>query len=426
MKTLVFLLWADVRHHSRRLMLVGLGLTLATTLFVLLCALGLGLRQGLLQQWGQKLPGHMVEVKPQSVQVGPLELSLGGLLGDAPLTLAHLEALRHLPHVRAAHPVLDVSLPMAAEGGAALFGRPLTTQIFMSALPEALVGDAFADRPQGPIPVVLHDSLVALYNGTVASALQTPQLSPEALVGLSFDLVMGRSPLMPTAGEGLRGRHRAKIVGLSPFALPLGISVPWQAGQRLLQTYGGAQQGDDQPLRAVLLEVDEAQALPSLQREVATLGLHIDNHAQEVADLLSTMVVVLGMFGLLGLLLTGVAMVYAFGGYVEARGRELALVRTVGATPTFVLTWMLVEALCLGLLSGGLGTALAAACVQGGPHFWGPALEHVPLLPKPLLLMPWPLGAAAVALTASTAVLGALGPAWRGARSPLCEPTHAG
>jgi predicted lysophospholipase L1 biosynthesis ABC-type transport system permease subunit len=193
-----------------------------------------------------------------------------------------------------------------------------------------------------------------------------------------------------------------------------------------LHSYGGAPQGDDAPLRSVLLEADDIQALPSLRQEVAALGLHVDDHAQEVADLLSAGVAVLALFGLLGLMLTGVAMVYAFGGYVEARGRELALVRTVGATPGFVLTWMLLEALGLGLLAGGLGTAVAATCVYGGPKLWGPALAQVPLLPKPLLLMPWPLGAAAVAVTALTAVLGALGPAWRGARSPLSDPTHPG
>ncbi len=429
MKALLKLLWADVRHHGRRLLLVASGLTLATTLFVLLCALGLGVRLGLLQQWGENLPGHMVEVKPQGVQVGPLELNLGQLVGDGPLTLDQVEDLSHLPHVRAAYPVLDVPLPMAAHGGASLFGKTLATQIFISGLPEALLaqtplGAPFVDDPAGAIPVVIHESLVTLYNTTVASALKTPKIASNALVGLSFDLVLGHSPLMATGDDAPVRHFRAKIVGTSPYALPLGVSVPFVSGKRLLDSYGPSTRGTT-PLRSVLLEADGPEALLGIGREVATLGLHVDERATQIGHMLGAMVVVLALVGLLALALSGVGMVYAFAAYVEGRNRELTLMRVVGATPMFVLALMLLEALVLGVAAGASGVALAAGIIKLGPLAWGEALQQVPLLPAQLFVLPPALALGAVGLTVCTALLGALGPSIASSRARLVGTTHA-
>lgn len=429
MSALWRMLCADVRHHGRRLVLVGAGLSCAAALFTLLCAFGLGLRTGLLAQFGRALPGHMVEVKRQSVQVGPLELNLGGMLGDDPLTLALVPELEHLPHVRRAYPILDVALPMAAQGGAGLFGRTLATQIFMSAVPPDLVGGEFLKASlssEGPVPVVVHDSLVALYNSTVAPALGTPKVTSEALVGLSFDIVIGQSPLMPTSPGGQIGRLRAKIVGTSPYALPMGISVPWDTGLRLLTAYGNppGSQGDAAPLRAVLLQADGPESLLGLGQEVAAFGLHVDDTATQVGQMLRAMVVVLGLFGLFGLALAGLGTVYAFSGYVQARGRELGLVRIVGATPLFIATWMLTEAAMMGALCGAVGVGAAYGAAQLALVWFGPSLATVPLLPEHLFEFSAPLMALAGLLAVATATLGALGPTLHACWQPLARHTH--
>lgn len=428
MKALFKLIFADARHHGRSLIGVTVGLTVATMLFALLCALGLGLRAGLLQQWGQALPGHMVEVAPQAVQVGPLELSLGGLLGDSPLSMQQVEDLRQLPHVQAAYPILDVPLPMGAQGGASLFGKTLATPIFVSALPTALVDAAFVDAPDGVIPVVIHESLVTLYNTTVAHALGTPKITSSALTGLSFDLILGRSPLSPPGHSDPAKptrRMRAKVVGTSPYALPLGISVPETTGQRLWRDFGpdGAE-GASAPLRAVLLQTDSPAALEGLGREVAAMGLHVDEGAKHISDMLAAMVLVFALVGALVVALTGVGMGHAFGAYVRARVRELTLMRVVGASGPFVFGLMVSEAAAVGMLSGVLGVAGAVCLVHFGPSFWGEALADVPLLPHELLLLPPMLMAAAVGLTTATAVLGALWPALSASRAPLTRATH--
>lgn len=426
MQALFKLILADARHHGRSLLGVSMGLTVATLLFALLCALGLGLKAGLLQQWGQALPGHMVEVAPQAVQVGPLELSLGGLLGDSPLSAQQVDDLRALPHVQAAHPILDVPLPMGAQGGASLFGKTLATPIFVSALPTALVGAAFVDAPEGVIPVVIHESLVTLYNTTVAHALGTPKITSAAVTGLAFDLILGRSPLSP-AGQADAARPtrrmRAKIVGTSPYALPLGISVPEATGQRIWRDFG-PEGGTAAPLRAVLLQTDSVEALEGIGREVSAMGLHVDDRAKQMGDMLSAMVLVFALVGALVVALTGVGMGHAFGAYVRARVRELTLMRVVGASGPFVFGLMLSEAALVGLISGTLGVACAWGVVRLGPRLWGEALAEVPLLPQELLLLPPGLVAAAVGLTTATAVLGALWPALSSSRAPLVRATH--
>lgn len=439
MAALLKLLRADLRHHGARLAVLGLGLSVATALFVLLLGLGLGLREAVLVQLSHALPGHMIEVRPRHLQVGPLDLAMGGLLADAELTMAQARALAALPQVRAAHPVIDVPLPMSAQGGQALVGRALHAEIFMDALAEPLGLPGadepqriapFVDVPDGPIPVLVSPQLVALYNTTVAPALGAPNIVPEALVGFTFDILVGRSQLARVDAQQRQGRIRAQVVGLSALALPLGISVPLATGRRLMREFGpeDARSVPADPgaevLRAILLEAASAESVPAITQAVTDMGLHVDEGAVPLRAILRAMVLAMAGLGGLVLALTGVGLMHALAAYVGSRRRELALVRAVGASRGFVVVWMLASALGLGLAAGLWGICLAKGAALGLNHTLGPALRGIPLMPAEPFVLPWSVLALGLVTATATAVLGAIAPALRAARADIAWATH--
>jgi len=403
-----------------RNLLSAMGIGVGVCVLLLIAGLGLGARDIVLKEVMRELPVDIVEVIPKSVDLGLFQMGEKTLFGEAArLDDKALDALRALPEVQNAYPKLEVKLPMGAHGGARFFGRRLYTDLFMTGLDEALLREripAFRDAPD-VLPVVVSDQLLAIYNASVAPNLGTPKLSPETLTGFMFEVQIGRSLMLGNRGVKRVGDERARVVGTSPFAMRLGVSVPLATARRLLNSYALEPKLDD--YQAILLRATSVADLPEIKRKVEALGFSIDASAQKTSRLMGTATLLASLLGILVLLLAALNIAHGFFASLSERRRELATLRAVGATRGDVVSLVLTQAFFLGIF-GGLGGVIAALGITNLID-WA-ALRFVadlPFSPRSFFALPLWLVFTGLSAAILASVVGALWPAISAARAPV-------
>ncbi len=421
LRGLVQLCRQDLAAAPGRSCLSALGIALGIWVFVLIVALGLGARDLVLREVVRELPVDMLEVVPKSLDLGLFQVGAGTLFGNAqPLGPETLLRLSTLPDVAAAYPRIEVPLPMGAQGGARLFGHALYTDLFMDAIPPALVasevGPDFVDRPDR-VPVIISPQLIDIYNASIAGALGTPALGSDLLRGFGFDLVVGKSLMLGSRGAKRTGVEHAEIVGVSRYAMRLGVTVPQATAERLLKTYGNS----DAPPRyaAVLVQARSAAKIPVLAQAVEAMGFAVDRTAANTRRLLTAATALCSGVGLLVVALATLNIAHSFVAQLSERRRELAVLRALGARRRELLIITLAQAAFLGLLGGVLGLALARCAAWGVDTAVATWFPRFPFRPPSFFEFPAALDAAGLACAVLASMVGAAGPAWRAAQMAI-------
>jgi ABC-type lipoprotein release transport system permease subunit len=398
------------------------GIALGVGVLLVVVALGLGARDVILKEIVRKLPVDTIEVVPRRLSLGLLEVGAGSLLGGETLNDETVERLRRLDGVEAAYPKLEVDIPMGARGGARLFGRRLYTDLFMTALPAELVrpeaGDDFRDGT-GVVPVVISDQLIEVFNSSVAPSLGIPRMTAETLEGFEFEIVLGRSLMLGTRGAARTGSERARIVGVSRYAMRLGVTVPSETAERLLETYGDPDR--EREYAGVLLRAASPADVPSIRAAVEAAGLAVDETAERTSDILTAATLLASLVGLLVLALAALNIAHSFFASLSEQRRDLAILRAVGARRLHLVGLVLAQAVLLGIAGGACGLLVAhgvALAVDLGATVLLPAF---PFKPESFFSMPVWLDGAALLAAVAAAALGALWPALRAARAPLAR-----
>lgn len=392
------------------------GIALGVGVLVVVVALGLGVRGAVLGEVVQRLPVDMVEVVPKSVNLGLIKLGGGSLLGGRTIDEGTVTTLRGIADVAAVYPKLDVKLPLGARGGESLLGKNLYADLFVNGLPEELVqaevGPAFTDNTAF-LPVVISSQLLELYNSSVASTLGTPQITPQTLTGIEFDVWIGRSLILGQQGARTTGRERARVVGVSRHAVKLGASLPMATAQRLLDKYG---EGTPATYGSVIIKAKSAADVPAIARAVRAQGLDIDETAQRTSDLMTAATVIASMIGILVLTLAALNIAHSFVAMLAERRRELGVLRAVGASRGDLLGMVLTQAALLGLAGGVVGVVGAYGACGIADISAATLLPEFPFKPKSFFELPWWLALAALGAAVLAACLGALWPALKTAR----------
>jgi cell division protein FtsX len=262
-----------------------------------------------------------------------------------------------------------------------------------------------------------------VYNGSVASALGTPQLTPQSLAGFEFELQLGRSMMLGTRG-GEVGTERAQVVGVSPYAMRFGVTVPMATGKRLLERYG--EPGAAPVFRGLLVRARTPADVPAVVAAAKGMGLGIDETARRTADMLSAATAVASLVGFLVLLLAGLNIAHSFFASVSERRRELAILRALGAKRGHLVALVLSEAAWLGLAGGflgGVGGFLGARLIDVMAAMLLPAF---PFRPDSFFSLPWWIFALGLGAAVAAALLGALGPALAAARASVSRSLAEG
>lgn len=379
-------------------------------------ALGAGLRHFTSDIVSAKTDATLLEVVPRSMELGLFRMNRPGLMGATGLDEQSLERLRHVQGVSAVFPKRIVRVPLGAQGGAGLLGKDMYTDVLAEGEDSALLrrsvdASRMTWKPGDPIPVIVSDQLLALYNGSVADAIRMPKLAPEAVIGLSFNLVIGKSYLLGTAGARKVETLRAQIVGVSPHAMRIGMTLPLEVADWIEREFKSEQ---EPPLyTSAWVQLARIEDGPEVSRAVEKLGFKIADTDRRAADAVALAQLALAAIAGLVLILAAVSIGHTFTAQLIERRGEFALLRAMGATPIFVVTLVAREALVVGVLGGLCGLAGGAAIVRFADRALTSWVSDVPLHPDHFFLLPPLLLLAAVALAIAASLLGAAVPLGR-------------
>lgn len=317
----------------------------------------------------------------------------------------------------------------ALDGAPALTSLPGSAPERRACPSDANYCDRDARRCQMAVPVLVSPMMLELYNGNFQSMMagaagnsKPPMLSEDAIIGMTFDATLGRGMLGVSRGvrEGRQAARevRLRVVGFSPLAIPLGVTLPMGYVTRWNAQYGDRDASGS--WSSILVEV----AQPSDVNPTATviedeLGLAIHDRFEMARRVAGLVAIVTWVFAGIGLLMMGVASVniaHTFMMLVSERRREIGILRSLGATRLDVTVLLMSEAAVIGLI----GWAVAFGCARLFAFFVDFALHRwVPTFPwKPTTLFVfepvWVFASLVVALLC--ALLGSWFPSARAAR----------
>jgi hypothetical protein len=415
---LVRLALLDLRADARGALLNAGATCVGAAALVFFVALGLGVGDA---------TRHMFPGEARLVQVVPSSVSLGGALGGGKLDDEALARLRALPGVVDAWPRVNLRVPIAAtrapEGLAVNWPPSMILQIPGIGVPRALLADdlksgaPFEDPgADGPVPVVLSRRLVEIYNRSIAPSWNVRQLpAAPALVGLQLPVRVGYS-IVPLKTEDRVYEARLLLAGFSDRVPLYQAAFPLEYVQRLNREYAKQDQG----YSGVTLRASSPEDLAALGATVRRMGFAVDEGERATAERIGLAVAVTtGALALLALLMCGLAalaIAQSLFASVRARVRDIAILRSVGATPGDVRSLLIVEAGVTGAMGGAVGTLLAWLASLGADALAGRILPDFPFKPDTFFAFPgWTLSLG-VAVAALASVLGALAPAAAAAR----------
>jgi putative ABC transport system permease protein len=424
---------ADLRRHWRHFAAAALGIVLGTAALAFFLALGLQVRQVLLER---VFPSDRIEVAPRSADLDVFAVRID--LGRDALTESDLGELAKIEGVSAVYPKMRLTVPALASGGASLFGAAMQTEIVADGIEPSLVegevGPAFHDPADGTdeqpctadrqcadgaycdgswrggpglcrayLPVLVSPYVVELYNGAFRRAYRLPKLNPDALKGLTFEMTFGASTFRSSPRPPIR--RLARLVGVSDRAIPLGVTLPLVEVQRLNEALDSKEAG--RRFHSAVVEVSSQSAVPRVVEAVEARGLEVLDHgARRAAFGTAVVTAVLGLAAAVLIALSAAHIMHVFSLVVTLRRHEIGVLRAVGARRSDIRTLLVTEAALVGALAGAAGVTAALAGAAIADRLAAAHIPDFPFKPDSLFAFSPLLVLAVVALAVAACVVG--------------------
>lgn len=411
------LIKSDLLRSKGRFAVVGAGIAGGVSVLVLLGAIGAGIYQGVVEPLLPKLPLDLLKVEPRTVAIGMLAFDASTLSGG--LDARAINRLAELDGVDKVFPIVSAAFPMRAEGGDAFFGHRMRTDLFATGLDPDLVKNdlaknkSFTDPGDDTrrVPVLIARRLLDLYNSTVASAIDKPRLSEEAVIGFAFELTLGTSYARGTPDPTKVKTVVAEIVGFSDHANLVGITVPEATLRRWNKEFGK----NDSPLSGAYVKTRSASDAGPVAAAIEHAGLKVDDTLKIVGAIIAIAGLIFALFAAALLSLAAFAIAQTFFLLVGERRTELAILRAMGAKRRDLRFLVLCEAMIVGVLSGLFGVILGAIGALILDALVMSVLPDVPFRPEHIVRLHPVVLSVAWMLGVLAALVGAAVPAARAA-----------
>ena len=283
------------------------------------------------------------------------------------------------------------------------------------------------------VPIVLSSTVVELYNNQFAKSHGMPMadknlvnmlIQQRGLSAMRFSIGLGNTTISGGGSVTKKAPRRveAVVVGVSPRAMQVGVTMPIEYIRRWNQEYLGTDAATSYSSIIVTLD-DTTQLAPFTSWIEDKQGLAV---ADSLGRQFATVVFVIRMLFLIIsvaiLVISVINIGHNFFVQVSERRREIGIMRAVGASESDVRLIMLGEAAMIGIIGGLMGIALA----WGIGSIWNwYAARGIPAFPfKPTSwfdFKPWIWGGGLVFSTVFC-ILGGFLPARRAAKM---EPAQA-
>lgn len=449
-RSLAQLVARDLQRTRGALATAGFGIVMGTAALTFFVSLGLGARQALLSEL---FPLDKIELEPTS-QGEPGLLAL--VIGETPnprISAKTVEIISRMPQVKHLYPKLRFGFPCSARGGKDIVGHDISVgEMIGEGIDPKLVradvrpswkfedpwksaanpcnSDADCDPPEycetpnagagkctEPVPALVSRYLVEVFNKGIAPAHGLPSVGEtliETASGVTFSMRLGQS-LLGTSSTGTPRTIRARIVGVSPRAIDLGLTLPLETVQRWNEEL--ANNSEKGAFSSLLVQTRTTADAAIVIDHARSLGLSPkDTRARDVSVLVNVLTALLSLVSLAILLMAAATIAYTFRALLRERASEIAVCRTVGATTGDIVIWHVSLAATIGFLYAVAGVFVAWLITLGVDWLAATRLPDFPFKPTSFFAWTWWLPISTALFGMLFAVLGAYKPAKNAAK----------
>jgi hypothetical protein len=278
-------------------------------------------------------------------------------------------------------------------------------------------GAEFKPAPNGqPVPVVISDNLLEMYNASFASSQGLPPVDKSYLIGRTFDLYLGVSTFSVMPPQKV-DRVQCLVVGVSRNVPMMGLSVPKEYVDAWEEWRYGPNQWKP---HYFALRVRTATVLDTerVAKQIEGQGLRVLS-GKEASESVSTMAAVivafLGLIGLAVLLVVGIGIANGMAMSVIEQSVRIGILRASGARKKDVLAIFLCEAMLVGVVGSAIGLAVGLGMSSVVDHLVLSHVSALPFKPETLFFYPWWAGVLVFLFGAGVASVAGLPPALRAA-----------
>lgn len=215
-------------------------------------------------------------------------------------------------------------------------------------------------RCEAPIPVLVSEHLLEVYNGGIARAMNLPAISKEIANSVNPKITINLGASFMSRGDPKKTlRRQIRLVGISKDAIAVGVTMPIGYVQRYNRHFKGDPAGTT--FHAAVLKVDDQQHIDRIKAAIEGLNLTLNDdttNAERTGQILRTVETVLSSLSLVILAVVAINLSQVFFLVVRQRRRELGLFRSLGATRSDIRTLIHTEAAIIGLVGGVVACCL--------------------------------------------------------------------
>ena len=375
--------WEDLKAAPHRLFLSMAGISLGLAAFILVSGLSLALEKTIDEEFNVSTDMRRVEFRKQGLDLGILKLDPSAIFGGQPgIGPTLVDELRQIDTVANIYPRLDIGLPMGARGGQALIGKSLYADLLLEGLPVSLLSPETsigAWNPQEPVPIWISETLIEIFNTSVAPSLKLPEISSNLLRGVSFDIIIGRSLLERSLKATKQGTLKAVIMGTHASVSPLGAATTLEIATALRSTW--SQNAPPLTYTSLIVDVAATRHLDATISKFESVGLEADQRAQRFRQMLKSMTLFGFFIAGLFLALSGCLVGQSFSAVLLERRRDLSLYRGLGLSRNDLKKMITIQGLLLGLMGAILGALLGLGLGECSEWALGRLLPPFPFKP---------------------------------------------
>lgn len=351
------LIFNNWKAQPGKFLLLFAALSIGIVLMTILSGLNQGLKSFFLHQGQREKVLRELTVTPAG---NKLELNLANLIPKPQLDPAIVEKIRAIPEVEEVLPSNTVSgisslqinlLGQTFQTDALLYGAT-----FPSLNNDKITADEWSNNDE-PYPAVVSTKLIDLYNFSFANANSLPQITEDNFIGKEIDIMLNQSTFFASQTAPVI-TLRAKIVGFSPSAKLIGLTLPLDVITRINKNYLNQPQ---QNYLDAIVHVKTPENLSLVQQKLQDMGLKAVTSEESLKTLEGIFQVTdisLSCFFLIMMIMAGLLISSTFLNKIAERGREIAILKTLGLTGNQVGILYLSEAAMVGLISSIAGVII--------------------------------------------------------------------
>jgi putative ABC transport system permease protein len=283
------------------------------------------------------------------------------------------------------------------------------------------------------VPVIVSNTLLELYNGQFATSHGLPVIGEleqfmverGGLGRMRFEIGLGDTMVAGSNHDidaGKRRRVEAVLVGISPKAMPIGVTMPISYIRRWNQEFVGDEAANTySSIIVTLKDKDRLAVFSQWLQDEQNLRLE-DSLGERFGTAIFVVALIFGVISIVIVTISAINIAHNFFMQVSERRREIGVLRAVGATRLDVRIIILGEAAVIGVLGGVLGVALAFGGSVLVDWWFASGVARFPFKPDTLFDFEPRIIAGGLVFSVIFCVLGGFLPA---RKASLLEPAQA-